>query len=636
MAVQLGAITESQLEECLREREKDLGPAGTVIVKPVHTVAIEKGFLTEKLILELAAEQKRLKEGSSVSIQVTMNCAACNLDHPLPLQEALTRPRCKKCNALLTVRTSSAATTVKIFSGPLPPDVQRALENPKNRFGKYVLLSKLGQGGMGEVFKAWDTVLGRQVALKMPRSVGEDEIRRLYLEAQGAGRLSHPNIASVYEISEIDGRHYIAMQFIEGKTAEQAGAATPAPPVREMVRWIRDAALAAHYAHERGVIHRDFKPQNLMIDNEGRVYVMDFGLAKLSTGETNATVSGAILGTPSFMSPEQASGRPGEVDKRSDVYSLGSTLYVLLSGKRPFDGETVTDILVKILTTEPPALRQVCPPAPAELEAIVEKAMRRVKGERYSTARDFADELSRFLAGEPIMAKPATVGRRLAKKAVRHRALLLGVAGAALALVAGLVVARLSRVEPPPSRDRLEEWGKLLSSIQDSASADGFKAEEAGPLLARAAREFPEQTKAVQAYLEGQHKFVSAAIAGIPRERWLDERARVERYRQWLQFAKRPTAEAERIASYRGSCTLEIHVKPFAELKGPLVARLSPQQRQTPVTLRDFEIADGDLELAHPEFGTHVVKIAGLENGKTYTIDGDWTDKGSIQLRGGP
>ena len=164
-------------------------------------MALEKGYLTEKRILELAAEQK--KGGSSVSVRITMNCAACGLDHPMVLQEALTRPRCPKCSALLTVR-SQGPSTVKIYSGPLPAEAVRAMGNPKNRFGKYVLLSKLGQGGMGEVFKAWDTILGRQVALKMPRSVGEDEIRRLYLEAQGAGRLAHPNIASVYEIAEIE------------------------------------------------------------------------------------------------------------------------------------------------------------------------------------------------------------------------------------------------------------------------------------------------------------------------------------------------------------------------------------------------------------------------------------------------
>ena len=155
-------------------------------------------------------------------------------------------------------------------------------------------------------------------------------------------------------------------------------------------------------------------------------------------------------------------------------------------------------------------------------------------------------------------------------------------------------------------------------------------------VLGRAAREFPEQKKAVDSFLESQHRFIVADIAAIPRERWLAERTRVERYRQWLAFAKRPTAEADRIVKYRGSCTIEIHVEPFAELKGPLVSGFKPEQRQTPVTLRDFEVVDGELELAHPGLGSTGVMLAGLVNGKTYVIEGNWNDRKNIRLREGP
>ncbi len=636
MAVQLGAITESQLEECFREREKLLTGPGSAVLKPVHTVAIEKGYLTEKRILEIAADQKRLKEGSSVTVQIVMSCAKCGLDYPLPLNEALARPKCRSCGAILTLRSSSGP-AVKTYSGPLPAEVARAMENPKNRFGKYVLLVKLGQGGMGEVFKAWDTVLGRPVALKMPRTVGEDEIRRLYLEAQGAGRLSHPNIASVYEIAEVEGRHYIAMQFIEGLTIEQAASAGAAPPLREIARWIRDAALAAHYAHERGVIHRDFKPPNLMIDTEGRVYVMDFGLAKLANIQGSGTVTGAILGTPSFMSPEQASGRPGEIDRRSDVYSLGATLYVLVSGKPPYDGETVTEVLVKILTTEPEPLRKVCPSAPLEIEAIVDRSMRRVKGERYATAKELAEELTRFLEGQPVLAPAPAAPPPAPPKAPRRRRLLAGVA-AALAIGAGAYFfARVPRVEPaPPAPGRLAVWSKLFSQLQDAISIDTFRADAAAPLLARIEKEFPDQKGSVDGLIEREHKAIAAALASLPRTRWLSERPRVKRIHEWLSFAKRPAGEAERILAWRGTCTILIHVEPYAELRGPLAERLSAADRVTPLRLQEFEIADGEIELVHPDHGSRRVKVFGLEDGKTYVLDGTWRDKDGIALREGP
>jgi predicted Ser/Thr protein kinase len=633
MAVQLGAISEKQLEECIRERERQMSVPGTVLVKAVHTVAIEKGFLTEKRILEIAGEQKRSGEGSSITIQIEMSCVPCGADYPLSLLESLARPRCAKCGALLTLRPIPGE-TVRSYSGPLPAEALRALENPKNRFGKYVLLTKLGQGGMGEVFKAWDTVLGRAVALKMPRSVGDDEIRRLYLEAQGAGRLSHPNIAQVYEIGENEGRHYIAMQYIEGITAEQAVAAGGRPPVGEIVRWIRDAALGAHYAHERGVIHRDFKPQNLMIDPEGRVYVMDFGLAKLASDDGSPTVSGAILGTPAFMSPEQASGRSGEIDRRSDIYSLGSSLYVLLSGQKPFDGETVTDILVRVLTTEPRPLREVWPSAPPDLQGIIERSMRRAKAERYATAKEFADELSRFLEGKPVQARPSTIVQRMAKKATRHRGVLVGAGVAALALLAGVYFARGGRADPPPlPPDRLALWSSLFGRIQEALTPEHLREEEATGLLARAAGEFPEQKGVLGALFDREHRTIEDILSEMPRDRWLAERPRVARYLKWLEFAKRPTGKARRILDYRGVCTLEIHIAPFAELRGPVVAGFSPEQRTTPVTLREFEIVDGDLELGHPEFGDRRVRLAGLENGKTYALEGHWSDPDSIRLK---
>jgi len=344
-------------------------------------VVIQKGYLNEARLHELESAPADATRTRIIS-DVTMVCGTCSAERAVPATDALLRPRCAGCSGVLRFRKPRGGTTQPIAKRPMPEEVRAASQDPKNRFAKYVLLSKLGSGGMGEVWRAWDTVLYRTVALKFPRTMGDEEVRRLHLEAQGAGSLSHPNVCSIYEVAEADGRHYIAMQFIPGRTAEEAVRDAKKPPVEEIVRWVRDAALGVHYAHESGVIHRDLKPANLMIDAEGRVLVMDFGLAKLTAGEGSATVSGVILGTPAFMPPEQAAANAGQVDRRSDVYSLGATLYVLLSGKRPFEGESATDILVQILTTEPKPLKQAWPEAPWELDAIVARAMARSRDQR--------------------------------------------------------------------------------------------------------------------------------------------------------------------------------------------------------------------------------------------------------------
>ncbi len=329
----------------------------------------------------------------------------------------------------------------------VPPELAGAPPNAK--FGKYVRSEKLGSGAMGEVWKAWDTELGRWVALKFLKGGDDHEIARFEREAQVAAGLTHPNIATVYEIGEASGRHFIAMQFVPGKTltaARKKGA-------RLAALLMRDAARGVGHAHDNGVIHRDIKPQNIMVTGlnlergakkpyDG-VFVMDFGLARSTEGASGLSVSGSVIGTPGYMPPEQAKGR--RAGPPADVFSLGATLYDLLSGKEPFRGDSLFEVLRAIQEDEPPPLRRADPRIPADLETIVFKALEKDPARRYPDAGAFADDLDRFLEGEPVAARPAGIGYR-ASKAVAKRKPVLAVAAAGVLGMALLGVFLMSKL----------------------------------------------------------------------------------------------------------------------------------------------------------------------------------------------
>jgi len=640
LAVQEGILSPADIHECLREREGREASTGKPDPRPLFRIAVEKGLLNQDRIDGLVARPSAPRPGVTVvMIDVPMECPSCGMPLSLALKQALGQPRCPRCSVVLRTRRAPApAEKPPSPQGLLPEEVRKAAEDPRNRFSKYVLVSRLGLGGMGEVHQAWDTVLQRRVALKFPRSVGEDEIRRLYVEAQGAGRLNHPNIASVYEIAEAEGRHYIAMQYIDGATAEKRIEAMGAKrDVREIVRWIRDAALAVHYAHQNAVIHRDLKPQNLMIDAGGRVYVMDFGLAKVLSTAGDATVSGMVLGTPSFMPPEQAAGHVSEIGPASDVYSLGATLYVLLSGRRPYEGLSVTEVLVKVLTSDPPPLRQVDPSLPPEVEAIVDKAMRKPREHRYSSARDLAEDLTNFLDNQPVRARGTTVTYRFVRKLARYRGQLITAAVSAAILAAVILAAALRKPSPPPppAANPMEGWPAFFAEYRQALSADTFRADAATRLLERAERDFPLQKSLLDEFLSGQHQVVAATLGSLPRERWLENREKAGRYREWLAFLKKDTAAADAILAWRGTCTILIYVHPYAEVRGPFVSALDPGERFTPLNLRNVDISDGTIEFHHPAHGAHPVAVKGLRNGASYVIEGSWERREEIQIREG-
>jgi tetratricopeptide (TPR) repeat protein len=293
---------------------------------------------------------------------------------------------------------------------------------------------------MGVIYEAYDKELGRLVALKVlteAAGLSAGAYDRFLREARAAARLAHPNIAAIYDAEP--GR--IAMQLVEGRTLAQLRADEPPPP-RLIARLLRDAAVAVHFAHQRGIVHRDLKPANLMVedrlDEPPHLYVMDFGLAKETSAVSSLSGSGSVLGTPAYMAPEQAAGRSEEVGPESDVYSLGATLYELCAGEPPFAGTDVYQLLRQAVETEPPRLERVAPGVPRELGTIAMKCLAKESSERYATARDLADDLDRWLAGEPIHARSPTVLYRL-RKFVARRKLVLG-AGAGAALVVALTL----------------------------------------------------------------------------------------------------------------------------------------------------------------------------------------------------
>ncbi|HXX93614.1 MAG TPA: tetratricopeptide repeat protein [Planctomycetota bacterium] len=330
--------------------------------------------------------------------------------------------------------------------GELPAEVAAAWADPANAIGKYVRVSRIGAGGMGEVYRAWDRDLGRWVALKFLKHDEPEELARFQREARTAARLSHPHIASVYEVGEAGGKPFIAMQFVDGQTF----ARFPRNRVREVVELVRDAALAIHHAHEQGVVHRDLKPANLMVESSTsvgrpRVFVMDFGLARQTQVDSSLSVAGQILGTPAYMSPEQARGDLAAVGERSDLYSLGATLYEMLTDRPPFQEKDVYGLLKKVVEAEPVPIRKLTPKVDRDLETIVMKCLEKDPGRRYGTALEFAQDLGRWLGGEAILAHPPSTAYRAWKFASRRKGILSVAAGgvAAVTLVAGILIPKV-------------------------------------------------------------------------------------------------------------------------------------------------------------------------------------------------
>ena len=280
---------------------------------------------------------------------------------------------------------------------------------------RYRIVARLGAGAFGEVYRAHDSVLGRDVAVKRIKldafvepAALEDIKQRFSREAQVAARLRHPNIVITHDIVQTPAMSFIVMELVEGRTLQALLAERGRLPLGETIGLVAQVAAALDHAHASGVVHRDVKPANIMIEPGGQLKVMDFGIAKLETG-ANLTSTGSIMGTPNYMSPEQAKGL--RVDGRSDLFSLGCVLYECLTGTKPFQGESVSVILVKILTEEPPPVDLAAAGLPAEIGSVLKRAVAKDPAARYASGKDLVEALR--TAGHTTVVSPATAGRAL-------------------------------------------------------------------------------------------------------------------------------------------------------------------------------------------------------------------------------
>ena len=353
-------------------------------------------------------------------------------------------------------------------SGQTVPDLTGQGQSPPGEVGQYVILGEVGRGGMGVVYQARHRDLRRLVALKMILAGGfasEVQRQRFRREAELAARVQHPHIVQVYEVGLHDGGPFLAMEWVAGGTLADRLGGDPWPP-HAAAGLIETLARAIDVAHRNGVVHRDLKPSNILLQTaagaaaEGPLAgaipkVADFGLARAIDADGSLTSTGLTVGTPEYMAPEQAAG--SEVGPAADIYALGAVLYRLLTGHPPFRGDTPMEVLGALASAEPIAPRRFRPALTRDLETITLKAMAREPQRRYATALALAEDLRRFVADEPIRARPPSALYHLRKFARRHTGLVGGVAATLAALVLGLVTTTLFAVGEARQRGHAEQ-----------------------------------------------------------------------------------------------------------------------------------------------------------------------------------
>jgi predicted Ser/Thr protein kinase len=327
--------------------------------------------------------------------------------------------------------------------------------------GRYVVRRELGRGGVGIVVEAYDPQLDRVLALKLliaGRHASDDQLRRFLREARAASSLKHPNIVPVHDLGEVDGQAYFAMDRIEGRSlADTIAKDGPLPPRRALEVGL-EVARALEHAHAHGIVHRDVKPENVLIDATGRVYLTDFGLARDSVLDARLTATGQFVGTPAYASPEQLCGKP--VDARSDIYSLGATLFEATVGKPPFEGDSFPSMVWSVLHESAPSIRRIAPMVARDVEAIVLACLEKEPSRRYQSVGLLAADMERFLRGEAVRARSRGPLSRVVARARRHPLLL----AASAVVVTGAVAAGLYMADMRLEVRRIAEQERELDA----------------------------------------------------------------------------------------------------------------------------------------------------------------------------
>lgn len=337
----------------------------------------------------------------------------------------------------------------------------------------YEILGELGRGGMGVVYKARQKALNRLVAIKMVLAgghAGPEQIARFHIEAQAVAALQHPNIVQIYEVGECESLPYFTLEFVDGGALDKALAGKPQSP-KDSAHLMETLSRAMYFAHQHGIVHRDLKPANVLLSADGEPKITDFGLAKKLEGDSSQTKSGTLMGTPSYMAPEQARGEFKELGPPADVHALGAILYEMLVGRPPFLGASAVETIMQVITEEPVPPSRLLPKLPRDIETICLKCLQKEPEKRYATAELLADDLRRFLDGEPILSRPVSAPERLWRWCRRNPRIAALVATVAGLLIVVAVTSTFSAVTIARERNQKELERKAADEARVAAES---------------------------------------------------------------------------------------------------------------------------------------------------------------------
>ncbi|MEK7468578.1 MAG: protein kinase [Planctomycetota bacterium] len=476
-----------------------LSPTDMVLARLVAASGLLPAATLESAVAAAAAENVPLRDAllrsgtppdvlASLEAAARSSVAAAAPGAPRPpsssAETMAARPPFSDAATKVARNTRPASSTPTILSAhsepagrtavsPSSPSLPRRLGR-LDRVGKYEIIDELGRGGMGVVYKARHPGLDRVVALKTLLATGSEEhVERFLREARAAARMGkHPNLVQVHDVGEENGVFYFTMEYIEGQAFDREIHVDKAPP-RRVAEVVEAVARGLAQAHAEGIVHRDLKPANVLIDLTKRPLLTDFGLAKEVGAGSSVSVAGQILGTPAYMSPEQAEGKLDQVNERSDVYGLGTVLYEGLTRKAPFEGAGNIEILRKVTGVDPVPPSTLVAGIPRDLEVICLKALSKRPEDRYESAAALADDLDRFLKGDPILARPIPWTVRLVRKALKNRLVsVLGIAAVALLVAGSFLTAKLVREKNDKARERLRLEGEEMARAAKRRSVE--------------------------------------------------------------------------------------------------------------------------------------------------------------------